>query len=625
MILEPAFFPEGYSRVRILSERHGSWVFLATNPASGFCCLKVQRLINPEALKALYETRRTLAMLSDGGPFIPIRQWGLDVASSLLWEELELADNLVTNAAFVSPDVQEYTPLTLAARIRESGPASTIQVLDWGIQLAGGLVKLHCENLFHRDVKPANVLFYRGVCVLADYGSTGKSGSSIEFPGTEGFVPPDGMGSPALDVFALGRTLYEAWTGLDCFQFPSLPNEVLEANDWETLGWQLNQVLTRASENRPSHRIPTADQLLAELKEARVPRKRISRRTAITGVAGILAASVATYYWRSLPPYKAVWRRLPPKRFGYENWVGNCLTCNWKTRKFYSLSGDTKGTVLQVVDLNTWRHSEYAFPPALYSLCSLLSVSQDEVFEVERVTGRIAAYNFESHLRRSVSDQNLGLNDFFGRPYFNPITKSIGMFGGYGDYHTSNRRYEFKWGSDRWELVAEASKTLPWPRKEWEGKQNAVAQLFPQADMTRWILFGGLGNSSGIQGEKDPDLGEYDGRFYRLYDIWELDLKNNAWHQLLPVQKWMPKGVKSAVFHPGTDSVAILCASDTTITQEARFYLKHLDDTDMPIRIPNSHATFDGFEIFPLLVEPESQDLWVFAGEGVFAVTMQRL
>jgi hypothetical protein len=87
----------------------------------------------------------------------------------------------------------------------------------------------------------------------------------------------------------------------------------------------------------------------------------------------------------------------------------------------------------------------------------------------------------------------------------------------------------------------------------------------------------------------------------------------------------MPKGVKSAVFHPGTDSVAILCASDTTITQEARFYLKHLDDTDMPIRIPNSHATFDGFEIFPLLVEPESQDLWVFAGEGVFAVTMQRL
>lgn len=68
-----------------------------------------------------------------------------------------------------------------------------------------------------------------------------------------------------MDVFALGRSLYECWTENDRFQFPSLPRVVVEAKDWDRFGWRLNKVLLRASDPRYSHWISTAEALLEHL------------------------------------------------------------------------------------------------------------------------------------------------------------------------------------------------------------------------------------------------------------------------------------------------------------------------------------------------------------------------
>ena len=244
--------PAGYQVVRPLSERAGSWVQLAINPAGGWCGLKLQQVAHAESLAELIATRGQLQRLSSGEGLMPLLAWGVEAEARVLWEELPLADNLLAEGRFVPEQSDTYTPLSLVAWLSEHGPASTAQVIEWGSRLAEAAACLHEAGLFHRDVKPANILFLRGRPALADYGSVGRAGSSVEFPGTEGYVPPDGLGSPALDVFALGRTLYELWTGRDRFHFPSLPPAVTRRTDWDTHGWQLNEILLHAADGRPS-------------------------------------------------------------------------------------------------------------------------------------------------------------------------------------------------------------------------------------------------------------------------------------------------------------------------------------------------------------------------------------
>ena len=113
------------------------------------------------------------------------------------------------------------------------------QGTDWrseparlGRVLAGalsGLVDLHHAGLVHRDIKPRNIIVQAdgqadGQAVLVDYGlATATGGSSFvtsnpnALAGTLGYLGPEALSavdpSPALDLFALGATLYELVTG----------------------------------------------------------------------------------------------------------------------------------------------------------------------------------------------------------------------------------------------------------------------------------------------------------------------------------------------------------------------------------------------------------------------------
>ena len=269
--------PTGYRPLRTLSERDGSWVYLAINSIGKHCCLKVQRVVDSESLTALRGHRDRLPEITSGEGFIPLVCHGAFPDQGILWEELALADDSITGRPFDAAWADDYTPLTLALRVAESGPASTTEVITQGLRLCRALAHLHRQSLYHRDVKPANVLVYQGRWVLGDYGSVGEAGATVEFPGTEGYVPPDGLGSPRLDVFALGRSLYEAWTGLDRFQFPSLPPHVTRSEDWETHGWLLNHALAHAANPLPSARFQSAELLVEALERARRGRKRWSR------------------------------------------------------------------------------------------------------------------------------------------------------------------------------------------------------------------------------------------------------------------------------------------------------------------------------------------------------------
>src|SRR6185503_11765978 len=82
-----------------------------------------------------------------------------------------------------------------------------------GLDVVSGLVKLHEQGLVHRDVKPGNIIFVDARAKLADIGLVSKGGEGRTFVGTEGYIPPEGPGSPGADLFALGMCLYEAATG----------------------------------------------------------------------------------------------------------------------------------------------------------------------------------------------------------------------------------------------------------------------------------------------------------------------------------------------------------------------------------------------------------------------------
>ncbi|HEY0455442.1 MAG TPA: hypothetical protein VGE41_03655, partial [Verrucomicrobiae bacterium] len=68
---------------------------------------------------------------------------------------------------------------------------------------------LHQQGLLHRDIKPSNIIFVGGQPKLADIGLVAGADETKSFVGTEGYIPPEGPGTPGADVFSLGKVLNE--------------------------------------------------------------------------------------------------------------------------------------------------------------------------------------------------------------------------------------------------------------------------------------------------------------------------------------------------------------------------------------------------------------------------------
>ncbi|HOY59358.1 MAG TPA: protein kinase, partial [Verrucomicrobiota bacterium] len=164
------------------------------------------------------------------------------------------------SAAF---DPARYTPRTLAHDLKTQGRLSFDECLNIGLALATALDHLHKHSLVHRDIKPGNIVFVNGIPKLADIGTVTGAGLR-SFVGTEGYYPPEGPGTPAADVFGLGRVLYEMMTGLDRTEFSRLPPgfENWEGHDrWRAL----NEVILRAGTGNLADRYHSADELHRDL------------------------------------------------------------------------------------------------------------------------------------------------------------------------------------------------------------------------------------------------------------------------------------------------------------------------------------------------------------------------
>ncbi len=197
--------------------------------------------------------------------------------------------------------VMQYVPGQSLDQLIARGPASLQLVLSVGIQVADGLQAAHSLGIFHRDLKPQNVMLTDGgLAKILDFGlarrlrpedasfDPGKPalardasvaatytarGGTIRYMAPEQFVT--GQSSVQSDVWALGVILYELASGRHPFSRPDAEDfqaiRAIQFSDPPDLSQiipdisvELKSVITACLEKNPATRYASA----AEVREA---------------------------------------------------------------------------------------------------------------------------------------------------------------------------------------------------------------------------------------------------------------------------------------------------------------------------------------------------------------------
>ncbi len=232
----------GIQRFEPVSRRHEGLVDI----------LHVGRIADGSVFYYVMELADPVPVRESRGSEIPTGEWG------------EPANEAET-AGKVQAQAHPYSPLTLRALFRARGRLSVDDTAELGVTLCGALHHLHRHGLIHRDVKPSNVIFVEGRPKLADIGLVTGLDEAKSFVGTEGYIPPEGPGTVAADVYSLGKVLYEAATGRDRMDFPELPDEFRSGASEDGRFADLNEVLLRACAPDPAHRYASVERMRAEL------------------------------------------------------------------------------------------------------------------------------------------------------------------------------------------------------------------------------------------------------------------------------------------------------------------------------------------------------------------------
>ena len=111
----------------------------------------------------------------------------------------------------------------------------------------------------------------------------------------------------------------------------------------------------------------------------------------------------------------------------------------------------------------------------------------------------------------------------------------------YGYLQVRNWRWEFDANSGLWiEIESNDPRRQPCCRYDEE--------MLPVGNQPSLILFGGAGNATGRQGDRDPGLRFYDGNFPILGDLWLLNLDSGKWKCLEPAPGLELPGRKASAY-----------------------------------------------------------------------------
>ncbi len=304
----------GYELIRPIGQGSYGEVWLARSAAGSYRAVKI---VFRKTFDHIRPFERELSGIQKFEPVsrshasqVNILQVGRNDPAGYFFYVMELGDDANAGPpsstagapAEINPDT--YVPKTLKSETTRRGRLPFGECLDISLALTTALEHLHQHELIHRDIKPSNVIFVNGVPKLADIGLVTDVGASISYVGTEGFLPPEGPGTAAADIYSLGKVLYEISTGRDRLEFPELPTDLGVPEDRVSL-LELNLVFLKACQNDTRKRYQSAREMAADLallrggkslKRTRALELRLARATKTAAAAAALVILTATGY-----------------------------------------------------------------------------------------------------------------------------------------------------------------------------------------------------------------------------------------------------------------------------------------------------------------------------------------
>lgn len=150
--------------------------------------------------------------------------------------------------------------------------ATDLDLLDYVINFCNAIDYAHKAGVFHRDIKPQNVLIYRGIVKVADFGlsrfvnrdTTTITQTGMQ-AGTAGYMPPEFQhgefkdGTVAGDVYMIGKTLYYVFShGMDVSNVRS-----------ENVAVPIFAIIDKCTRDDPSQRYASVDAIVNDLEDYR--------------------------------------------------------------------------------------------------------------------------------------------------------------------------------------------------------------------------------------------------------------------------------------------------------------------------------------------------------------------
>jgi CHASE2 domain-containing sensor protein len=203
---------------------------------------------------------------------VPLLHVGRNDEAGCFYYVMELGDD---KSGSTKVDPETYAPKNLLEELKQRGHLPVTECIEMFVALTGALEYLHGEKLVHRDIKPSNIIFAKGLPKFTDIGlvtDLASTGQDVSYVGTEGYIPPEGPGTAAADVFSLGVVLYQAATGMDRRRVPELPATLTGRPDVGPL-LQINRIILRACQPEMDKRYQSAAEMRQDLLRLRAAEK----------------------------------------------------------------------------------------------------------------------------------------------------------------------------------------------------------------------------------------------------------------------------------------------------------------------------------------------------------------
>ncbi len=161
--------------------------------------------------------------------------------------------------------------------IKQNGPISEEQAIQWGLQILEVLSALHSQSppIIHRDLTPENLVLAKEQIMLIDFGAANEfvGTATGTIVGKQAYMPAEqvrGKSTTQSDIYAFAGTMHYLLTGKD-----PLPLAIAIPKQHNSkISDELNQVISQCSQFEPEERPASAEdviKLFKALQPNRIP------------------------------------------------------------------------------------------------------------------------------------------------------------------------------------------------------------------------------------------------------------------------------------------------------------------------------------------------------------------